>query len=47
VREPRVTCICGEEVDIENIGGQYENTWIGRCKCGRVWVLEERESTDE
>jgi len=41
MREPKVVCLCGREVELELIGGQYQNAWIGRCECGRVWSLEE------
>ena len=41
MREPKVVCLCGREVELELIGGQYQTTWIGRCECGRVWSLEE------
>jgi len=41
MREPKVICICGKEVRLEVLGGQYQTTWTGRCECGRVWSLEE------
>jgi len=41
MREPKVICLCGKEVRLEVLGGQYQTTWIGRCECGRVWSLEE------
>jgi len=41
MREPKVICICGKEVRLEVLGGQYQTTWTGRCECGRIWSLEE------
>ena len=41
MQEPKVVCLCGREVELELMGGQYQNAWMGRCECGRVWSLEE------
>jgi len=41
MREPKVICLCGKEVRLEVLGGQYQTTWTGRCECGRIWSLEE------
>jgi len=41
MREPKVICLCGKEVCLEVLGGQYQTTWTGRCECGRIWSLEE------
>lgn len=42
-REDMITimCICGRTIAVEVIGGQYQNTYYGECKCGRKWSLEE------
>jgi len=39
--QPKVVCLCGREVELELIGGQYQSAWMGRCECGRIWSLEE------
>lgn len=42
--KPKITikCVCGREVPVELIGGQYQNTYQGECECGRRWSLEEQ-----
>ena len=37
----KIKCICGKEVCLELVGGQYQTTWVGECECGCVWQLEE------
>jgi hypothetical protein len=34
-------CSCGREITLEIVGGQYQDTYDGECKCGRKWVLTE------
>jgi hypothetical protein len=49
------TCVCGNTLPLEIVGGQYQDEYRGRCEgCGRVWVLteiseimEEREADEE
>ncbi len=33
--------LCGKEVDLEVIGGQYQNEYQNDCECGRKWLLKE------
>lgn len=45
-------CLCGRRITLEIVGGQYQDTYEGECKCGRKWVLTEisemmAEITDE
>ena len=40
---PKVFCTCGKEVELKNVGGQYQDTFIGKCLCGKNWVLEQPE----
>jgi len=38
----QITCLCGNFVTLELVGGQYQDEYRGRCEeCGRVWVLTE------
>lgn len=37
-----IRCICGREVTLELLGGQYQDTYQGECECGRKWSLEEQ-----
>jgi hypothetical protein len=37
----KIQCLCGEETILELIGGQYQNTYQGKCTCGRIWSLDE------
>jgi len=36
-----VTCKCDKEVVLQVIGGQYQDSYSGVCRCGRKWVLED------
>ena len=38
----KIKCLCGREVTLEIIGGQYQHTYQGECECGRKWSLEEQ-----
>jgi len=39
---PRLICICGEEIELELVGGQYQSSWDGSCpNCGRLWQVNE------
>lgn len=42
--EVTIRCLCGEELVLRVIGGQYQNAFDGECVCGRKWCLEEQES---
>ena len=37
-----IKCLCGREITLEIIGGQYQNTYQGECECSRKWSLEEQ-----
>lgn len=36
-----IKCICGKEVTLEIVGGQYQDEYRGDCECGRKWLLKE------
>ena len=40
--EITIQCLCGREIVLEVVGGQYQNIYQGECKCGRKWSLEEQ-----
>lgn len=40
-----IRCLCGREVILELIGGQYQDTYQGVCECGRKWSLEEQSES--
>jgi hypothetical protein len=41
-------CLCGEELFLEAIGGQYQNEYQGICSsCGREWLLIETSESSE
>ena len=40
-QEKTVNCECGEAVILKLVGGQYQNSYIGDCACGRKWTLED------
>ena len=40
--EIRIKCLCGREVNLKMVGGQYQNTYQEECECGRKWSLEEQ-----
>jgi len=42
-----INCLCGKEVHLELLGGQYQNTYYGNCECGRRWSLEEQSEAIE
>jgi hypothetical protein len=35
-------CLCGKQIELELIGGQYQTAYQGECECGRKWYLEEQ-----
>jgi hypothetical protein len=37
----KIKCLCGNEIVLEIVGGQYQNTYDGNCECGRKWTLTE------
>ena len=37
-----VRCLCGRQVVVNIIGGQYQDVYKGDCECGRKWALEEQ-----
>lgn len=41
VPERIIICECGKEITLELIGGQYQNSYINNCVCGRKWILED------
>jgi len=36
-----IECPCGEKLTLDRVGGQYQNEYRGKCKCGREWILTE------
>lgn len=36
----KIQCLCGKETILELIGGQYQDTYQGKCVCGRIWSLD-------
>jgi hypothetical protein len=36
-----IRCPCGEKLTLDRVGGQYQNEYRKKCKCGRGWVLTE------
>jgi len=36
-----IKCRCGRVRNLELIGGQFQNSYIGDCICGRRWLLED------
>mgnify|MGYP001612241398 FL=1 len=36
-----IICTCGKKVILKLIGGQYQDSYIGNCKCGCRWLLED------
>jgi hypothetical protein len=36
-----IKCLCGREVALEFIVGQYLDEYRGDCECGRKWFLKE------
>lgn len=42
-----IKCLCGREVILRIVGGQYQNTYQGECECGRKWSLEEQSEAME
>lgn len=40
--EVTLKCLCGSEVTLKLVGGQYQDTYQGECECGRKWYLEEQ-----
>ena len=37
-----IKCLCGREIILEVVGGQYQNTYHSDCVCGCKWALEEQ-----
>ena len=42
-----IKCLCGREVQLKLLGGQYQNIYHGDCECGRRWSLEEQSQVIE
>jgi hypothetical protein len=36
-----IKCICGKEILLELVGGQYQDEYRGNCNCNRKWLLKE------
>jgi len=36
-----VRCNCGRDVVVRLLGGQYRDSYVGRCICRKGWVLED------
>lgn len=41
VPEKTITCECGKEITLKLVGGQYQDSYIKNCVCGRKWILED------
>ncbi|MEW6614474.1 MAG: hypothetical protein AB1401_03235 [Thermodesulfobacteriota bacterium] len=39
--EITIKCVCGRDVTLELIAGQYQDEYQGDCKCSRQWFLKE------
>jgi len=37
-----INCLCSKSIKLNLVGGQYQDTYTGRCQCGRIWSLEEK-----
>lgn len=37
-----IRCLCGRELNLKMVGGQYQTTYQEECECGRKWSLEEQ-----
>lgn len=37
-----IKCLCGREVNLKMVGGQYQNAYQEECECGCKWSLEEQ-----
>jgi len=42
-----IKCLCGREVTLEIVGGQYQNTYQGECECDWKWSLDEQSEVIE
>lgn len=36
-----VRCDCGRDVVVRLLGGQYQDSYTGRCACRKGWLLED------
>lgn len=36
-----IECPCEEKLTLDRVGGQYQNEYRKKCRCGREWVLTE------
>ena len=36
-----VRCNCGKDVILRLLGGQYQDSYVGRCTCHKGWRLED------
>jgi len=36
-----LTCKCGRKVEMQLVGGQYQDSYSKTCDCGRKWLLED------
>ena len=36
-----IKCLCGREVTLEIVGGQYQDEYYGECECGKKWRLQD------
>lgn len=39
--ERLVRCDCGRDVIVRLLGGQYQDSYVGRCVCRKGWALED------
>ncbi|OGG55813.1 hypothetical protein A3D71_00650 [Candidatus Kaiserbacteria bacterium RIFCSPHIGHO2_02_FULL_55_20] len=36
-----ILCSCGKDVVLGFLGGQYQDTYVGRCTCKKGWILRD------
>jgi len=36
-----IVCSCQRAITLRIIGGQYQDSYVGVCECGRDWLLED------
>src|SRR3989344_5979138 len=34
-----IRCLCKKDVIVGLLGGQYPDSYVGRCSCGKGWLL--------
>ena len=39
--ERLIRCDCGKDVVLRLLGGQYQDSYVGRCTCKKGWLLSD------